>query len=376
VDIKDIIKEIKQAGFYEIDGLKLIYSNSIYTEEYKKIEKSSIPVEHKKSFPFAVFRGNLYNFNLNSSLNDDYELYCRYIYNKRLVNLQLNTLFLSKEIELQYSSNHVREQFEKELTKINKVLIINSFHYSSYKSILPCFLINNCDVFLLATPKVILENEHKTNLFSTICNNLFSTDSSACFINAEDYLSLIKLYEILSKKEFRRKPVLLIFPDGNIGADRKNDTNKNLFKVNFHGTKIHIRQGIFSFAKTLLAPVFNVLTESHKDFISMKIHNYYDFTNKNIHPDEFTSMLFQNFEKFLCRKNIPKWECMMYLHSWMDTKAFNKDIFVTEKTFDKERYTSFKIDNQQYIFDSKYLLSLEVDSDNIKKCVLKNKFYE
>jgi hypothetical protein len=375
MDIKDIINEIIEKGFYRKDDLLFIYNKRIYLEKYRDIEKAQIQNEHKKSFPFAVFRGNLYNFHLGASLNDDYKLYCKYIYNKRLINLQLNSILLSKELLLDFSSSYIKHQFESEMNDINKTLIINSFHYSAYKLILPYFLINNCDVHLIATPRVIKDNQEKTYLFSMICNELYKTSSSAFFINAEDYLSLIKLYEVLSKRNFNRKQILLIFPDGNIGSDRKNENNKNLFKINFHNANIHIRQGIFSFAKVLLAPVFNILAESNKEYISMHFETYFDFKNENIQPDEFTAMLFKSFEKFLILENIPKWECMMYLHTWIDKPEINKNRIVNKNTFEEERYTYFEIDDKQYIFDSKYFLSLEVESNNIKKCVLQNSFY-
>ncbi|GHU62084.1 hypothetical protein FACS1894123_02440 [Bacteroidia bacterium] len=138
---------------------------------------------------------------------------------------------------------------------------------------------------------------------------------------------------------------------------------------------MHIRQGIFSFAKAFQTPVFNVIAESNKDFVTMQITDYYDFKTKNIAPDDFTAILFQKFETFLIRENLPRWECMMYLHSWIDKREINENQYVDKTIFDINRYTYFKLDNQKYIFDSKYYLSLEVESDNIKKMVLNHSFY-
>jgi hypothetical protein len=375
MELQNILEEILSNGYYEKDDLKLIYNLDVYYKEYEKIVKGSIPSEYKQSFQFAVFRGNLYNFNLYSSLDNDYKLYCDYVYNKRLVNLQLSTILLAKNLIVQYSTNLIKNQFDKEMQDYQNMLIINSFHYSASKLIMLYFLINNCDVYLIATPKVIKENEEKTNMFSALCHKLYATESLAYFMNAEDHLSLVKLYDIFSVKDNKRKKILLAFPDGNIGANRKNDENKNLFKVEFHNVKVHIRQGIFSFAKFFQSPIFNVIAESNKNSVTMKINDYYDFKTQNIDPDEFTSVLFQNFETFLIRENLSRWECMMYLHSWIDKREINKNKYVDKATFDINRYTYFKLDNQKYIFDSKYYLSLEVESDNIKKMVLNHSFY-
>jgi hypothetical protein len=376
MDTEKILEEIINNGFYEKDGLKFIYSLPIYYSEYEKIIRTPISKEHITSFPFAVFRGNLYNFNLQSSLKNDYKLYCKYLYNRRIVNLQLNTILLAQSIKFEYSTDFIKNQFEKEILNLDKTMIINSFHYASSKLILPYFLINNCDVYIIATPKIIKDNEEKTEIFTSIWNTKFNTESKAYFVNAEDYLSLIKLYEALTKRHFDRKTILLIFPDGNIGADRKNENNKNLYKIEFHGAKIHIRQGIYSLAKILQAPVFSVIGESYKEYVKMNVNSFLDFASEHIQPDDFTAMLFRNFEKFIDRENMSKWECMIYLHSWLDKNEIIEDEIVDKKSFDKERYTYIKIDEKKYIFDSKYYLSMEVDNDNIKKNVLRNNFYK
>jgi hypothetical protein len=97
--------------------------------------------------------------------------------------------------------------------------------------------------------------------------------------------------------------------------------------------------------------------------------------SETIKPDDFSLMLFKNFETFLERENIPAWECIMYLHTWIEKKQINKEVYVDKKTFDKNRYTSFELNDKKYVFDSKYFLSLEVKNDKIKDIVLENNFY-
>ncbi|MDR1552694.1 MAG: hypothetical protein LBS69_04430 [Prevotellaceae bacterium] len=375
MDLHYILEEIRNNGYYEKDNFTFINDIAYYRKKINAISKKDIPSAYKQSFSFAVFRGCLYNFGVGSTLNDDYKLYEDLVLIRRAVNLQLNTLPLIHDIKVEFASDDTEEYYRKALEDKDRVLIINSFHYSAYKLLLPYFLLKNCDVHLVATSSIIKANKEKTDLFIAICEQLFGINASTTFVNVEDSLSLLKLYELFTAKSHQRKQILLIFPDGNLGSDKKNNNNTNLLKIKLHGVNIHIRQGIYSLAATLKAPVINVIAESSIQKVVMKVNGYFDFMHETIKPDDFSLMLFEYFDAFLKRENFPSWECIMYLHTWIEKKQMDENVFVDKKTFDKNRYTYFELSDRKYVFDSNYFLSLEVQTDKIKDIVLKNNFY-
>jgi hypothetical protein len=278
-------------------------------------------------------------------------------------------------IEVQFVSKKSEIYFEQALDDTERPLIVNSFHYSAYRSLLPYFLLRNCDVHVIAAGKGLEEKEKMMDFFIAICRELYGIQSKATFINVDDPLSLLKIYEHFTAKNHEKKQILLIYADGNLASSKRNNDNVNLLKIKLCGANIHIRQGMYALGSVLQSPVINVLTESCKDKILIHVGDYYDFKYETINIDDFSVMLFNHFMTFLKRENLSSWDCIMYLHSWIEKKEILKDRLVDKITFEKDRYTYFELDNKKYVFDAKYFLSLEVESNRIKDIVLKNNFY-
>lgn len=369
--IKDII--LKE-GYYEFSPKhKAILRLDVYERELKKILEKEITSAHKESFPFGVFRGNLFHYGLGKGIEEDYELYLQHIRHQQIHNLQKGVLLLPQQIKVEFSNDEIENQYNR-CWELSKTMVITSFHFSSYKLIINYLLSKNCDLYLLATGKVITENESPSNVYLSISNDMLGYNSTITYIDAEKPTSLINLVNKLKDNESHRPKILLVFPDGNIGGTQEIKNSKN--KIQFLGKEVLINKGVMFFAELLNLPVFKVVADSNEHDIKLKIlESYMDIKGKDL--DILTNELFHSFEATLTQSNIFKWECIMYLYNWLAYKPVEhrSKTPITSDLFENNRFTKLHIKNTHYLFDSKYYLSYAFDSSYlaIKDFVLDKK---
>lgn len=362
-----------EKGFHMIGTKKMVWNSDIYENDLNVISKLELSDKNKHSLQFAIFRANLFNLKLGRSIDEDFELYVNLYKSTKKEEIHENTLFISDAIEVISNKNSLVEEFKKSFEE-NHFFIINSFHYASYKMILKYIVAQNCDIYLLGTQKSISKNEEKTHFFIKLYNEVYGTSSVARFINAEQPDSLLKLSDVAMNPDNYRTRVLLVFADGNISSKPKTSENDKYYeKMQFHGTEISVRKGIFSFAKIFKLRVFDVIMTMDNLTPVLTINNLYDCQFK----EKFESLvpsLFKSYEKLISRENIQNWECILNLHHWI-VKKVPKDKKISVDNYDDSRFTIVNHEGRNYVFDSKYYLSYRVHEEELNDKIFDVKLF-
>lgn len=232
--------------------------------------------------------------------------------------------------------------------------------------ILNYLLYHNFEVTCLASQKFIDKYKNKAEVCSDVMNKLFCLNSKINFVCANDFDSLIQLSLFVDKSFIESKRVILLFMDGNVGCHKELDCD-TLVNVNFLGKEIYVRKGIGFLAKMLNLPIFNILVDSNeKEEVCIDIVSHVDLLKCSI--DDFIKCAYSQLEEKLNKSNFFKWECWLYIHSWIkknqqeiENYKINKDDIVN-----LNRFTYIHSGKDRYIFDSKYYLS-HLISENEKE---------
>jgi hypothetical protein len=377
-NLKEILEQTLKDGYYIMpDKSKAILDFKIYKEEKEEIFGKEFP-DYFTSLTFAVFRATIYNWGFGKDLMTDYSIYEKFMIHRELNTLQSNTIKFPELIEISSNDDYLRDKFTNDINDPKKPFIINSFHYSSYKSMLNYLLYNNLNVFLIATKRIIDEHQKNSEFYSLAINHIHDKKSKVTFIDAEDPKSLLTLAESCKPTKNNNRNVVLIFPDGNMGARKEIDI-KRFEHIDFLGRKLLVRKGVLMFAELFNIPIYNTIinnTPDNRTFI--EVENYIENPKEQSKSGENILKLFYRvLEERLKKDSFYKWECWMYIHSWMERLVPSKEgELVTEKNYDNNRFSLITIKDDKYIFDSKYYLSYltkGADTVSLKELVLSTK---
>lgn len=356
MDVKQVIEEIKNKGFGICQNQKLIYSLDVYHEEKERVFTFFDSIT-PNSLNFAVFRANLYQLRFGNDINDDLELYKKYLISCKMQAIQSNTLFLKNNFRLLFKNANVESQFRR-LEQSKQLYILNGFHYGAFRTMLNYLVANDYIVYLLLSNKAETETSYKVEILQQ-SYAAHGIDSQIHLINVEKQFMLLKLVEVAMKNNVK-KTVILTYMEGNKGDI---SLNKNAIKnYTLLNHEITICNNISQLALSLGIPLVDAVMIDCNDFIELRINDIYDFKNNSLSAEGVTQNIFKSFEKYLDREKIYLWMYLMQLHHFL--KKIESDIcseIINNKNYEENRFTEIVLDNKCYIFDSKYYLSYLVE---------------
>lgn len=378
-DLNEVMKKMASDGYYIMpDGQKAIYDLEIYCKEQDNIINEILP-DCSNEFNFAVFRATLFYLGLGKDIDADHENFCRFVRNRKLNDLRSNTFMYPEKICLRGEKENFLKKFELDLNNPQKPFIVSSFHFSSYKTLFSYLIYNGFTVYMVASEKVIERDRENCELYVSVVNQVLGKDSKVKFVCAEDYNSLIMLAEEIREHKSVIKTVLLVFPDGNLGSKRVIDIKKSKC-IHLFNKNILVRKGIFTFAEIFDIPVYNVIVDSETGGEAyINIMDYIESPRLcRKKGNDILQLLYNNLEKTVDESNFYKWECLMYMHAWNDHPIPDKvnAAIVTAENYEENRYTFFTMNEENFIFDSKYCLSYQVGENAVsplKDIVLSSK---
>jgi len=365
-DYQKITDQIIRDGFYRMsDNRKVIYDIDLYYQEQQKIMKKEFP-DLSKDLSFAVFRAALYQWNLGKDLKTDYELFNLFRLNRDLNDLRSNTFTLPEKIGITSEDEDVLKKFTEDLVSPKKPFIISSFHYSSYKVLINYMVYHGFTIYLVTAKHIIDMNKKDSDFYVKAINQKLGLNSDVRYICAEDFNSMLILAETLSDKNINPKTVFLLFPDGNIGTIKGIDT-KRFESIRFLNRNLWVRKGLFMFAELFNIPAYNILIDSDlENNINIEVTHYIDNPKLINKKENNLLILFYNvLENHLLCGNLHKWECWVYIHSWHEhqTPPSEDKVLVSLENYDEDRFTLTTINQDKYVFDSKYYLSYPIEWD-------------
>ena len=363
-----IVNQIINDGYYMMPGnRKAIYDLSIYYRDQQEIMEKDFP-DQSSNLSFAVFRATLYHWDLGKDLATDYHLYKQYLQNRELNELRSSTFILPEIMEIKSNNVTLLNKFTEDIASPQKPFIISSFHYSSYKTLVNYLVYKGFTIYLIASKAIIDQNKNNSYFYAKAMNDKLGRNSEVKYICAEDALSMIEIAEIVSDNNIDPKTVFLIFPDGNIGTKRNIDT-KRFEPIRFLNKDLWVRKGIFMFAELFDIPIYNVIADSDLN-LNIHIEILYHIespilfknNNKNI-----LHLFYNVLENYLLSGNLHKWECWVYIHAWHEhlTPPAEDQVLVSLDTYEEKRFTLLVINQDEYIFDSKYYLSYPIKREGL-----------
>jgi hypothetical protein len=366
-NIQEIVNNILQKNTtYQKNGNYYgFYDINMYNKELELISNTTYE-HHLHTLSFAVFRSALYNWNMGDSIDLDFQKYATYLRNRKINELRNATIILPISIKIKSDNIAFLNKFEEDIKTPSSPFIIVSFHYSAYSSIINYLLYNGFDVTCLASRKLIDKNKERVEVCCEIMNKAYEVNSKIEFVCANDYDSLLRLGTISEKEtSSTNKKVILLFMDGNVGSQKMENFNR-LVKVNFLERNIYVRKGCALLAKSLGLPIYTVVIDETSDGeLYIDILDHVKLFKSSL--DDFVRKSYLNLEKKLKEDNYFKWECWLYIHSWIK-KESSSDSFIVDKDdiLDINRFTYICSGKNRYVFDSKSYLSYLISEDENK----------
>ena len=252
---------------------------------------------------------------MGSSVERDFLKYAVFLRNRKVCELRGATIVLPEYIKIKSNNIIFQDNFKKDIKAPVSPFIIISFHYSAYSSIINFLLYNGFDVTCLASQKLINKHKERVEVCCEIMNAVYGLNSKIKFVCANDSDSLIRLGTSKEELSSSNKKVILLFMDGNIGSKKLINFDR-LVKVNFLERDVYVRKGCALLAKSLGLPIYQVLIdETPNGELYIDILDYVQLLKSSM--DDFVRRSYCNLERKLKEDNYFKWECWLYIHSWI-----------------------------------------------------------
>jgi len=251
--------------------------------------------------------------------------------------------------------------------------IFGTFHLGSYR-LLNCYLYEKGFKIVLIIDDSVFENQQEEML--RVCRDVLNGKESSdmVILNVKNRSSIFKLKQLIEKGY-----VMSVYLDGNTGVNtRSQDFSKSYIPINFLKSNMYVKNGIGKLAALLDAKLIPVV--SHRDSNEINHIEFYkeiksnDYPNKHDFSIKSIEIAYKKLEEKLL-KYPTQWECWLYIHKWFmrdySTPYFSSEH--NENKFNQERYTTFSLNESQFLFDMMDYKSFPLKK-NLSKSIQENNF--
>ncbi|QNK62331.1 hypothetical protein H7F33_17575 [Pedobacter sp. PAMC26386] len=324
------------------------YEESI--QNIKGSKSKALSADNLDMMKFLLCKANKINFLGHHLEKEDSLFYEDVLYNRELAcNDESYYSDVNKRTTL--SGNIAALKDAKESPKI-----FCTFHMGSYRYIYYLLIKEKIDFSVIIDDKTLTTQ-------GEILNSIYEEFKD---VESPGYLKLLNAESssigIQMIREIKSGKCLLLYIDGNSGVGGMQRNDEKLAQIDFLGKKILARKGIsyISYAtKTPIVPVISV-KESESEF---RTHFYDEITpsaiiDKEKYCEDTTQFLYDTLAEVLL-KYPEQWEGWLYVDRFLDLEALRSEkeqetYSINEGTrlkFNQERFNSFQINDDIYLFD-------------------------
>ncbi len=339
---------------------KRIYKNQIYNPSEAEIRNAS--------YSLALFSANIKRFLPGIPASHYVSMFQEVLYYQKLSGAeQYDREYLGQTTVINHSGINLEEFAVKTPT------IFATFHLGSYRLLNSILYENGFKIVVIIDETVFLGQQEK--LLKSVKSVLKGTGTSDLIIlNVNDRTSIFRLKQLLEQGY-----VMTVYLDGNTGINAKSqDFSKGYIPIDFLGKTINVKNGIGKLAALLdgrVIPVVSYRDETEANHVEFyKEINISDFESKKEFSVQAIELAYKKLEEKLVEYPT-QWECWLYIQKWFKrdySTPFTQEADSLSR-FNDERYSTFVVNESNFIFDLFDYQSFPIDA-MLAKALRKNDF--
>jgi lauroyl/myristoyl acyltransferase len=332
-----------------LENEKRIYKNQIYNPSQKEIDNAS--------YSLTLFTANIKRFLPGIPPAQYTAMFQEVLYYQKLSGAeQYDREYLRQTQVVNHSS------IDLESPPLDTPTIFATFHLGSYRLLNSVLYENGFKIVVIIDETVFLNQQEK--LLRSVKSVLKGKSTSDLIIlNVNDRTSIFRLKQLLEKGY-----VMTVYLDGNTGINAKSqDFSKGYIPIDFLDKQIYVKNGIGKLAALLDGRVVPVV--SYRDEQELNHVEFYkeiaisDFEDRKAFSVKAIELAYKKLEEKLVQYPT-QWECWLYIQKWFKrdySTPFVQDA-ATQNRFNDERYSTFVVNESNFIFDLLDYQSFPIDT--------------